>query len=134
MNAPSEKTKIAIGVRTARTALGWNQEEFAERMGVAKSTVARIETLEVNARADFLTKALAVFKRAGVSIDLLDDGKVTVEVTAAALAEAQARLDDEAMRRADRKRVGQKQAAGEAGRGDGVEELSRSNNPHRGTW
>lgn len=134
MNVPSEKTKIAIGVRTARAALGWNQEEFAERMGVAKSTVARIETLEVNARADFLTKALAVFRRAGVNLDLLDDDKVTVEVGAAALAEAQARLDDEAMRRADRKRVGGKQAAVGEGLGDGGDELTKSNSPNRGTW
>ena len=37
--------RIAVAIRTARTALGWSQQEFADRMGVAKSTIARIETL-----------------------------------------------------------------------------------------
>ena len=29
-----ESGKIAVALRTARAAVGWNQEEFAQRMGV----------------------------------------------------------------------------------------------------
>jgi transcriptional regulator with XRE-family HTH domain len=50
-----------------RAALGWNQAEFALLMGVAKTTVARIETLEMSARAEFITKAMRVFRQNGVN-------------------------------------------------------------------
>lgn len=40
-----------VALRAARAAAGWSQEEFAQLMGVAKTTVARIETLEMSARA-----------------------------------------------------------------------------------
>lgn len=103
-------------------------------MGVAKSTVARIETLEVNARADFLTKALSLFKRAGVAVDLLDFDKVTVEVGPAALTEAQSRLEDEVMRRADRKRGGQKQSTQDGTAGRGSDGSINPDDPNRGSW
>ena len=68
--------KIAVAIRTARTALGWSQQELAERLRVAKSTVARIETLEMAARGDFVIKAIQLFRQAGVEIDLSDVKRV----------------------------------------------------------
>ena len=53
MNYQFENGKIIVAIRAARAAIGWNQQEFADRMGVAKSTVARIETLEIAAKGDF---------------------------------------------------------------------------------
>lgn len=105
MNIPNkvlEGVKIAVALRSARIAIGWNQLEFADKLEVAKSTVARIETLEVAPKADLLIKALRVFRDAGVVIDLLSLDKVVVTVETAGLQEALSRLNNEQMRRADR--------------------------------
>lgn len=99
-----ENLKIAVGLRSARAAIGWNQQEFADKMGVAKTTVARIETLEMAPKADFLTKALMLFKASGVTLDLLTTGKVVVSVESDALQEAQDRLKDDDLRRSDRQK------------------------------
>lgn len=98
-----ENVKIAVALRSARIALGWNQQEFADKMQVAKSTIARIETLEMTPKADFLTLALRTFRDAGVVIDLLYSDKIVFTVESTALQEAQSRLNSEQMRRIDRK-------------------------------
>lgn len=98
-----ENVKIAVALRSARIALGWNQQEFADKMEVAKSTIARIETLEMIAKADFLTRALRIFRDAGVVVDLLDADKVAFTIENKGLMEAQSRLQDDEMRRPDRK-------------------------------
>lgn len=103
MSFSLENVKIAVALRSARTAIGWSQQEFANRMNVAKSTVARIETVETSPRAEFLTKAMALFHEAGVRIDFMDGNSLSLNITTAALHEAAGRLDDEAMRRSDRK-------------------------------
>lgn len=95
--------KIAVAVRSARSAAGWNQQEFADRMGVAKSTVARIETLEMAAKGDFLIKALRLFREAGVEVDLHSQGGVAIQVSDVAVAAAVDALQDETKRRADRR-------------------------------
>lgn len=105
MNIPNkvlEGVKIAVALRSARIAIGWNQLEFADKLEVAKSTVARIETLEVAPKAELLIKALRIFRDAGVVIDLLSLDKVVVTVETAGLQEALSRLNNEQMRRADR--------------------------------
>ncbi|HJV84315.1 MAG TPA: helix-turn-helix transcriptional regulator [Noviherbaspirillum sp.] len=99
-----ENVKVAVALRAARTALGWNQQEFAEKLGVAKSTVARIETADSVASAPVLMKALGLLATAGVEVDLLGTSGLRFAVTAAALQEAKGRLQDDQMRRADRKR------------------------------
>lgn len=103
MEKPLENVKIAVALRSARIALGWSQQEFADKMDVAKSTIARIETVEMVAKADFLTRALRIFRDAGVAIDLLHEDKILFSVESSGLLEAQNRLQNEAMRRSDRK-------------------------------
>lgn len=98
-----EEIKIAVALRSARTALGWSQQEFADRMQVAKSTVARIETLEMDPKAEFLNRALWQFKAYGLSVDLLNPDTVIVTIEKPALSEAKSRLSDDKMRRTDRK-------------------------------
>lgn len=95
--------KIAVGLRTARAAAGWNQQEFAERMGVAKSTVARIETLEMAARGDFIIKAIRLFRDAGVDMDLSEPDEIPIKVSKSGLYTAIAALGDQTKRRSDRK-------------------------------
>ena len=90
-------------MRTARAAIGWSQQEFAERLGVAKSTITRIEMLEVSPRADVLLQAMALFERAGLEVDFFKTANLSVLVSTKALEEAETRLKNEALRRSDRK-------------------------------
>jgi transcriptional regulator with XRE-family HTH domain len=63
--------QLAKGVRVARVARGFTQEELADRAGVHRSYVSRIERAQANARLsklDALARALdvgiaALFKR-----------------------------------------------------------------------
>lgn len=95
--------KIAVGLRTARAAAGWNQQEFADRMGVAKSTIARIETLEMAARGDFIIKAVGLFRSVGVNIDLSDPYELPIIVSKSGISGAINDLGDETKRRSDRR-------------------------------
>jgi len=103
MSSIKKNVKIAVALRTARAAIGWNQQEFADVMGVAKSTIARIETLEVSPRADVLLQAMEVFRHAGVEVDFFNAEKLAVVVNPDALNNAELRLMNEALRRSDRK-------------------------------
>ena len=98
-----ENAKIAVALRAARSAIGWNQQEFADKMGVAKSTVARIETLEMGAKADFLIRAIQLFRQAGVEVDLAEAVSIRLDIGQAAVLGAVAALEDESKRRSDRK-------------------------------
>jgi len=103
MSSTKKNVKIAVALRAARAAIGWNQQEFADVMGVAKSTIARIETLEVSPRADVLLQAMEVFRRAGVEVDFFNAEKLTLVVNLEAINNAELRLMNEALRRSDRK-------------------------------
>jgi transcriptional regulator with XRE-family HTH domain len=95
--------KIAVALRTARTAMGWSQLEFAELMEVAKSTVARIETMEMLAKADFVMKAIRLFKVHGVEVDLYTDDFIRINITKQSVNESILVLKDINKRRRDRK-------------------------------
>ncbi len=103
MSSIKKNVKIAVAMRTARAAIGWNQQEFADLMGVAKSTIARIEMLEVSPRADVLLQAMELFDRSGLEVDFFKSENLTMVVTAQALDAAEIRLMDDALRRSDRK-------------------------------
>jgi len=72
-------------------------------MGVAKTTVARIETLEMSARAEFISKAMRLFREAGVEVDLYEPDSIPIRVKAAAIDKAVADLQDINKRRSDRR-------------------------------
>ena len=98
-----ESGKIVVALRTARAAAGWNQGEFADLMGVAKTTVARIETLEMSARAEYLSKAIRLFREAGIEVDLSELDSVPINVSMLAVAKAVDDLQDVNKRRKDRR-------------------------------
>lgn len=98
-----ESGKIVVALRAARAAAGWNQEEFALLMGVAKTTVARIETLEMSARAEYLSKALRLFNKAGIVIDMSQVDSVPIKVSMMAVSNAVEDLQDVNKRRKDRR-------------------------------
>lgn len=98
-----ENGRIAVALRAARSAIGWNQQEFADKMGVAKSTVARIETLEMGAKADFLVRAIQLFRQSGMEVDLAGVEGVHLDIGQQAVLSAIAILEDDDKRRSDRK-------------------------------
>jgi transcriptional regulator with XRE-family HTH domain len=98
-----ERGKIVVALRTARAAAGWNQGEFADLMGVAKTTVARIETLEMSARAEYLSKAIRLFREVGVEVDLSELDAIPIRVSMLAVAKAVDDLQDVSKRRKDRR-------------------------------
>jgi transcriptional regulator with XRE-family HTH domain len=98
-----ERGKVVVALRTARAAAGWNQEEFAQLMGVAKTTVARIETLEMSAKAEYLSRALRLFREVGIEVDLSEIDNVPIKVSMLAVAKAVDDLQDVNKRRKDRR-------------------------------
>lgn len=95
--------KIAVTLRTARAALGINQQELADQLQIPKSTLARMETLEMQPRADIYMEALKFFRDSGIELDSIYSDDVIVRITPTSLAHAKKLLDDESKRRSDRK-------------------------------
>lgn len=88
-----EKVRFALAMRIARVAMGMSQQEFADALGVAKSTVARNETLEMAMRADTLTAMLRVMREHGIDMDLLGSPTdLNVKISQEALNKVAARL------------------------------------------
>ncbi len=100
-----DQTKLAVALRTARAAVGWSQEEFAGQLGMAKTTIARMETVEGGLRADQLAAIVRLYKSVGVEIEFMYENEVVVRIDAKGLAEAQRRLLDQNLRRADMKKT-----------------------------
>lgn len=90
-----EKNRFALAMRMGRAALGMSQQEFADALGVAKSTVARNETLEMAMRADTLTAMMRLFRERGIDVDLLGaTDSLTITVTAQGLVALEERRID----------------------------------------
>jgi transcriptional regulator with XRE-family HTH domain len=102
MESKIKGAKIAVLLRAARAAVGWNQQHFAERMEVAKSTVARIETLDMAPRADFFLKALELFEENGVRVEIGKSDKIIIEISELCFINTLADLADTSKRRSDR--------------------------------
>ena len=89
----NEKVRFALAMRIARMAMGMNQQEFADELGVAKSTVARNETLEMAMRADTLTAMLRAIREHGIEMDVLGSPtSLSVTLNEEALTQAADRL------------------------------------------
>jgi transcriptional regulator with XRE-family HTH domain len=98
-----ETVKLIVALRCARAAVGMSQEEMANLLGVPKTTLARVETMEGHLRADQLTKIMKLFRDLGINLDFIYTDEVELRVTTKGLESAAARLLDESRRRSDRK-------------------------------
>jgi transcriptional regulator with XRE-family HTH domain len=101
-----DEIKLVVGLRMARAAVGWSQVELAERLGIAKTTLARLETLDGGLRADQLAQMIRLYKGMGVDMELFQDDQVSIKVDRETLLQAKARLENDNLRRADRKKTG----------------------------
>ena len=102
MEFSDENMKIAVAIRAARTAIGWSQQELADKFIVSRPTIARMETLAILPKAVLVARILRFFKDSGVTVDTIYSDDLIIHVDKKALGEAKARLMYEGMRRADR--------------------------------
>ncbi len=106
MQAELDHIKLIVALRAARAAVGWSQEELGSRLGIAKTTIARMETMEGGLRAEQLAQLVRLYKSLGVELDFMLGDEVKIRIDNAGLEQAQARLMDDGLRRADRKKSG----------------------------
>ena len=59
---------FALQLKAARAVVGWSQAQLAERSGVARPTVARIEAMMMQPRLDTVGKLKQAFLDAGLQI------------------------------------------------------------------
>ncbi|MEZ2623733.1 helix-turn-helix domain-containing protein [Paenalcaligenes hominis] len=97
------QTRIALVIRSVRSALGYNQIQFAELIGSSKPTIARIETLEMPMKDEIYTRMVERLEEFGVEIDSNLDG-VSLHFDERAIAILEDRLQDADLRRPDRKK------------------------------
>ena len=100
-----EKVKIAIALRMARAAIGWSQDELAERLNFAKTTIARAETIDGGLRTEQMAIVAQFYKSHGVEIAFLMGTEVTVKMTSQGVTKAMERLLDMSSRRVDRRKA-----------------------------
>ncbi|MCG7598634.1 helix-turn-helix domain-containing protein [Halomonas sp. McH1-25] len=100
--------KIAVAMRAVRSAMGLNQAQFAELIGVSKPTIARIETLELPMRFEIYAKTLKILKKLGVTVDTLYTDSVHIEIEPKAIDLLKEKLMDDTRRRSDRHQQGVK--------------------------
>ena len=58
--------RFAVQIRAGRTVLGWSQTELAKRAGVARPTVARIESFTMQPKLDTAEKIRSALRQAGI--------------------------------------------------------------------
>ena len=102
MQEELDSIKLVVALRTARAIVGWSQVEFADKMKLSKSTVARLETKESDVSFTVLKKILSEYKKLGIEIELLYSDNLNISIEPKALEALKARLQDEENRRSDR--------------------------------
>lgn len=96
------QTKLAIALRVARAAMGWSQDELAQAVGMAKTTLARAETAEGNLSTVQLSQILSIYAANGIDVQFMLDNDLTLKISESGMLLAQARLLDASNRRSDR--------------------------------
>src|SRR5690606_5745176 len=105
MTTTDDKTQTRIGLvmRSVRSALGYNQVQFAALIGSSKPTIARIETLEMPMKDDLYARIVERLEEFGIKIDSNLHG-VSLHFDERAIAILEGRLQDANLRRPDRKK------------------------------
>jgi len=98
-----KQVRIALVMRSVRSAIGYNQVQFAELIGSSKPTIARIETLEMPMNGELYTRMVEQLEELGIKIDSDQDG-VSLHFDERAVTLLQDRLQDATLRRPDRKK------------------------------
>ena len=105
LQTPYQLVKLAVALRTARSVVGWSQDELSKLSGIPKITIARFETLEGNLKADQFMRLLDLYGSLGTKLELSEGNGFTLIVGAEVIKFAAKRLKDHGKRRADRKKI-----------------------------
>lgn len=100
-DAEITEIRAAVALRAARTGLGWSQETAAEKAGMSKTSIARIETLAGQASLGNIFRLIHMYEDHGVSIGDLKFSEVQLRFTQSAILEAGQALRDPARKRID---------------------------------
>lgn len=93
--------RAAVALRAARTGLGWSQETAAQKSGLAKTTIARIETLVGQITLANIFQLIETYANHGVDIADLKLRKVQVTFADQAFLEAGLRITNPDRKRSD---------------------------------
>lgn len=104
INERYDAAKLAVALRIARTALGYSQSETALELGISKTTLARAELMEGSLKAHTLSGITKFFIEKGVELELLRGEEIALRIGQVAIKSAAARLEDQNLRRSDRKK------------------------------
>lgn len=96
--------RAIVALRMARAAIGLSQQEVADLLGIAKTTLARFETNEGGLNASQLAGLIRLFHDNGITLEFITSNDVMVRVNEGGVEKALSRLQDEAMRRSDRRK------------------------------
>jgi len=95
------EVRAAVALRAARTGLGWSQEAAAEKSGLSKTSIARIETLSGQASLNNIFRLIQMYEDHGVSIGDLKLREVQLTFSDSAILEAGISLRDPGRKRID---------------------------------
>jgi len=98
----SHQIKLSVALRVARTAMGWSQDEMAQSLGIAKTTLARAETAEGNLSTAQLSQILSLYKANGIEVEFMLGNDLSLKVSESGLLKAQSKWLDASSRRSDR--------------------------------
>lgn len=59
-----------VGLKSARHALGWSQAQLADRSGISRITIARLEGGKYTPKVDTIQALLVAVSQAGIELDL----------------------------------------------------------------
>ena len=102
MKELSHQITLAVALRVARTAMGWSQDEMAQALGMAKTTLARAETAEGNLSTAQLSQILSLYKANGIEVEFMLGNDLSLKVSESGLLKAQSKWLDASSRRSDR--------------------------------
>jgi transcriptional regulator with XRE-family HTH domain len=93
-----DKTKLVIALRTARAITGWSQSEFADRMNLSQSAVARMERGESDISFVLMCRFLKEYAMSGIDIGIMGNESLSVTVHPNAVKLVQEKLNMETLR------------------------------------
>lgn len=68
------QNSLCGAVRAGRAFLGWSQSDLAREAKLSLPTITRLEGSSVDPRHDTVRRIFQVFRAAGLSVSVLDDG------------------------------------------------------------
>lgn len=106
-----DSAKLAVALRTVRTALGLSQAEMAQKLGLSKTTITRAELMEGSLKAQTFVAINRFLQESGIALDFLSGDHIAIRIDSPAILSAAARLEDEGRRRNDRRITVQPQSS-----------------------